>query len=68
MEISYKNTIGRAKLNWLNGSGGVKKAAARKAITIAYFLNLLKDWCVTIPTLALMKEQQEVEKLVQKQK
>ena len=43
IEISYNNIIGRAKLIWLNGSGGVKKAADRKAITIAYFLNFLSD-------------------------
>ena len=45
--------IGKAKLIWLKGSGGVKNAAAKKAITIAYFLNLFRESWVTKPTLAI---------------
>ena len=41
IEISYNTIIGRAKLIWLKGSGGVKNAADKKARTIEYFLNLM---------------------------
>ena len=43
IEISYSRIIGSAKLIWLNGSGGVKNAADKNAITIANFLNFFND-------------------------
>ena len=48
---SYNSKIGRAISVWLNASGvGVRRAAATKARTIAYFLFLARDCGVTIPT------------------
>ena len=52
IDNSYKINKGIAKPICVIGSGGVNIAAAAKIITTTYFLLSLRNFALTIPTLA----------------